>query len=244
MLPLLAQEPSATLERARQVNLERAAALPNFVVDEYVQRYKSGHSDPPKWKLFDTIESELAVQGSGFTRQQVRRDGKPWKKPDLSDFNWGNPFGYGIPSLFGAGCPTTFEFEKGENASGKEVLVYRYQSPPNGCFGNLNIRSWFSNKTYNPARFGRIWIDLPAGNVVQFIEEIREYPKDFGADPWTQIITLDYVKIGEVSHLAPVSAEIYGGFQRGDLWHVLVEYKNHRRFEASTSIRFEEPGGR
>ena len=40
-LPMSAQEPAAALEHARQVNLDRAANLPNLIVDETAKRYKS-----------------------------------------------------------------------------------------------------------------------------------------------------------------------------------------------------------
>ena len=52
---LLGQD--AALEHARQVNLERAANMPNFVADEIAQRY-TRHSDYSKWRLGDTIETE------------------------------------------------------------------------------------------------------------------------------------------------------------------------------------------
>ena len=65
LLPLCAQDPAAALEHARAVNLERAASMPNFVVDETAIRYHSPHTDPPKWKQFDKIEMELIVQGGG-----------------------------------------------------------------------------------------------------------------------------------------------------------------------------------
>ena len=83
-------DPTSALEHARQVNVELAAQLPNFVVDETVMRYKSRHADPPKWEVFDKIEAEVVVRGSGFSRQNVRRNGKLWKKPNYNDFNWGS----------------------------------------------------------------------------------------------------------------------------------------------------------
>ena len=65
LLSLRGQD-AAKLEHARTVNLERAVKLPSFVVDEKATRYKSPHTDPPKWEVFDTIESEIAVRGQGF----------------------------------------------------------------------------------------------------------------------------------------------------------------------------------
>ena len=57
-----------------------------------------------------------------------------------------------------------------------------------------------------------------------------------GADPAKEINTWDYVKIGDASYLLPVGYEFIGGFTRESLWHVVVEYKNHRHFESSTGV--------
>src|SRR5262249_40756919 len=43
------------LERARRVSLERAANMPNFVADETANRYISRRTNPPAWRLLDTI---------------------------------------------------------------------------------------------------------------------------------------------------------------------------------------------
>src|SRR5215471_6526367 len=88
-------------------------------VDETAIRYHSPHTDPPKWKQFDKIEMELIVQGAGWgQRQNVRRQGKPWKKPDFSDFNWGEQFGSELTPLFDSKCQTTIEFDGHERANG------------------------------------------------------------------------------------------------------------------------------
>jgi hypothetical protein len=242
LLPIavFAADPTSALEHARQVNAELAAQLPNFVVDETVMRYKSRHTDPPKWELFDKIEAEVVVRGSGFGRQNVRRNGKLWKKPNYNDFNWGEPFGYELKTVFDRKCSVTIEFEKNEQLRGKQLLSYKYHAPPDSCFITLAIGSgFFRVKYYNPARTGRFLIDDPGGNVIYFEELANEFPKGFGLDPWKQTSSWDYVQIGDSSHLLPVAAEVFGGFVRGNLWHVVVEYKNHRLFQAKSNVTFK-----
>jgi hypothetical protein len=237
---LQAQDPDAALEHARQVNTALAANLPNFVVDETAIRYKSRHADPPKWEIFDKIEAELVVRGAGYERQNVRRNSKPWKKPDYSDFSWGEQFGYELKTVFNPKCAVTIEFEGREQLRGKQLLSYRYHAPPDSCFIPFSVGSaFFRPKHYNPARTGRFLIDDPGGNVIYFEELASEFPKGFGLDPWKATSSWDYVRIGDSSHLLPVAAEVFGGFTKADMWHVVVEYKNHRRFEAATSITFK-----
>jgi hypothetical protein len=235
LAPIFAQDPTVELERARTVNLQRSAQLPDFVADEVAIRYRTRHSTPSKWELFDKVEAEVVARDSRFQRQNVRRNGKPWKKPDLSDFNWGLNFG-GLNALFGAKCPNTINFERREEFRGKALLAYRFSSLPDGCFGTFTI----NDNNYNPERMGRFLIDPHDGNLLFFESSATKFPKGFGADPWKNTITWDHVKIGETSYVLPVAAEVFGGFTKGDLWHVVVEYKNHRHFEASSKIISED----
>ncbi len=93
-------EQQAKLEHIRAVNLERAAKLPSFVADEVAIRYRSKHTDPQQWEYFDTIESEIAVRGADFARQNVRLNGKPWTKQNFPNFTWSVDFGAELKPLF------------------------------------------------------------------------------------------------------------------------------------------------
>ena len=48
----------------------------------------------------------------------------------------------------------------------------------------------------------------------------------------------DYVKIGDATYLLPISAEFVARRLDGSAGRVRVEYKNHRHFEAATSVTF------
>ena len=63
-------------------------------------------------------------------------------------------------------------------------------------------------------------------------------PKGFGLRAFQQTIVWDYIKIGDASYALPVTLDFYLDLF-GDPWHVSFEYKNHRRFEAGTSITFK-----
>jgi len=243
-LSLQAQDQKAALEHAREVNLERAAKLPNFVADEIGKRYKSRHTNPPKWEFVDAYEAEISVKGSGFTRGNVRLNGKPYNKPSFPTFNWSVQFGDELKPLFDGTCGTTIEFDGRQELRGKQLLAYKFAAPGNGCFGNFTIvHGMFgintNTKHYSPAYTVRFLIEDPGGDVLRFEDEAHEFPKGFGADSLTQSVTWDYVSIGDRSFLLPVATEIFGGFTQADLWHVVVEYKNHRHFETATQIKFE-----
>lgn len=237
-VPLLAQD--ATLEHARQVNLERAAKMPNFVADEVVAHYVD-RKGAGAWKLNYTVEDEITVKGNQISRRNFLRNGKPWSERARIDlpFTPGIPatgFGAALEPLFDTHCPTTLKFAGDDELRGRAVLAYRFDSPAKGCFGNLYV---YRNVPYNAARTGRILIDGPSGDLLRFEEEAFGFPKQFGVVSRHQVMTWDYVRIGQDSYWLPVSAEFIWTRETHDRSKAVVEYRNHRHFESATDIRYQ-----
>jgi hypothetical protein len=221
------------LAHARQVNLDRAANMPNFVADEMVKRYTARKTSPDAWKLLDTIESEITFKGGEPTRQHIRINGKPGNKP-IPGPNISPEFGTEIKPVFNPDCPTDIDFAGRQELHGKQLLVYRFSSPSYGCFGYFDT----PKGRYLPSRTGRILVEDPGSSMIQYEEEASEFPKGFQTDSWREVTLWDYRKLGDASYLLPVTNDFFQGFSSGDLWHVSVEFKNYQLFEASTNVTF------
>ncbi len=232
-LPLLAQD--AILERARQVNLERAASMPNFVVDEIDNRYTAPlpRSGPVKWKHLDTLESEVTVRGIVATR--VWRTGT--SRLNLGFWPAAGGFGTELRPLFSPECPTQLTPAGHEALRGRAVSVYRFSSPAGGCFGPLF--SHLGRDQYNAARIGRVFLDDASDLEVQYEEEAAGFPPDFGWYQRNETVLWDNVAIGGAPHWLPVSAEFLWRSNDWALHRVVVEYKNHRHFEAGSRITYK-----
>jgi hypothetical protein len=230
LIPLLGQD--AAVEHARQVNLERAANMPNCVADEVTKRY-SGRVGSSKWEYEDTIEGEITARGIQITRQNWRRNGKPRSSSAIGGMLT-TGFGAALKPLFDPECPTTLELQGREEVRGKPVLAYAFRSPADGCFGNL-----YGNSPYNAARTGQVLIDVLSGEVLQFEEEATGFPKGFGFVQRNQVMTWDSVRIGDAFHWLPVTADFIWHMDSGVLGRATIEYKNHRHFEAAANITFK-----
>jgi hypothetical protein len=231
-MPLLGEE--ASLEHARQVNLELASHMPNFlaheVVTDYIDRKGSG-----EWKLNYTVEDEITVKRNQISRQDLRRNGKLLHFKEW--FRGGAPptgFGATLQPLFDPHCPTTLEFAGIDELRGKTVLAYQFHSPANGCLGNL-----FLPQPYNAARTGRVLIDGSTGNVLQFEEDAFGFPERYFLVARHQVMTWHYVQIGDVSYWLPVSAEFNWTYRTPYRRREVVEYRNFRHFETSTDIQYK-----
>jgi hypothetical protein len=223
------------LAHARTVNLAYAANMPNFVADEKAKRSRIGPGGST-WRDFDTVESEITFKGNHASRQRIRRDGKPWDQPfeALPGFKWYEGFGTEITPLFDPNCPTTLEYQGRSKSGGQQLLDYRFSTRIDGCFPYF----FFDYQRFNPARTGHVFIDEPAGNVIQLDEEATGFPREIQFAERQEHISWDYVKIGDESHLLPVRANFLVRYYDGTRYRIEVEYKNHRHFEASSAITF------
>ena len=237
--PFLAVADDPKLEYARKVNLAYAANMPSYVADETAKRYTS-KSPSEKWQYQDTIQTEIAINGTRAVRRQIRRNGKPWKQPfeALPGFKWYGGFGTEIRPVFALACSTTLEYQGLAAIHGKRLLKYQFTSPAEGCFVFL----YFDNKQANPPRTGHVFIDDATGNVMQFDEEAAGFPADFGLKQRNEEVSWAKVTIGEADHLLPVAASFLIHYASGASARIEVEYKNHRHFEASSTVAF--PNGR
>ena len=230
--PAAAGDP-ALLDHVRQVNLEYTRALPNFVADEVAKRYRQLPRSS-RLEYVDRIESEMTFRGGRGARRQVLRDGQPQRFETILGFRWYGGFGSEIRSVLDPICPTSLVFAGRIQARGKPALVYRYSSPPDGCFGEF----FADYENYSPARSGRIVVEESSGRVIQLEEKATGFPSGFLFTERDKQIEWDDVKIGDTTHLLPVSAEFVARYKAGAVWRVSLEFKNHRHFEASSTVTY------
>lgn len=161
--PPKAPEPEG-LARVREVNLAHVKSAPNFVADEVAVRSLRRKKDS-QYKQVDTVESEIGYRGDDFVRNNIRINGKPFKSdnPWLPGVNWSGAFNGQLDALLEPDCANAFELAGREQLRGKSVIVYRYNSPLDGCFGEGTE----SYSQYAPAHTGRILVDEAGGDVLQ-----------------------------------------------------------------------------
>jgi hypothetical protein len=231
----------AGFEAIRTVNLARIEAFPSFLADETATRSRKpkGSAD---WQPVDTIESEISFQGARAIRRNVRINGKRWQSssPWLPGANWGLGFGTDLQPLFYARCANEFAAGGEETVRGQQLRVFTFRAPQDGCFGPGTI----GYQQYAAEHRGRILVDR-AGNVVQVEHEDVGTPPDLGTGS-TIVLIWEEIKIGATAYLLPASLDwVWRSDEKGDMWRVHAEYRNHHHFETAVTIRPEKtPGDR
>lgn len=220
--PVPSAEPSQ-LDRVRQVNLDYVSKLPDFVADEITRRYRSYDVGKP-WRLEHTIEDEITVKDNRVSRQGTRMN----RQLSASDF------GLHLESVFNLQCAAKIEFAGREETGGQPILVYFFQAPPGNCFGSVV----HNGNRQVAAIIGRILLDAANLHVLRCEYQGTGFPEKFACDRYTVTDLWGYAAFGGSSYLVPISA---GGVVRmsdGSMERVTTEYKNHRHFEAATSVTF------
>ena len=226
----------AGFEAIRKVNLARIEALPSFLADETAIRWRKPKGSA-EWQRVDTIESEISFQGARAIRGKIRINGKSWQSssPWLPGPNWGLGFGTDLQPLFSQQCVNEFAAAGEEAVRGQQLRVFSFRAPQDGCFGPGTL----GYQQYAAEHRGRILVD-GEGNVVQVEHEDVGTPPDLGTGS-TIVLIWEAIRIGETSHLLPASLDwVWRSDQKGDMWRVHAEYRNHHHFETGVTIRPEK----
>ena len=110
--------------------------------------------------------------------------------------------------------------------------------PPDGCFVKFRNDS-DARQPYNASWIGRILVDDRSGDLIRFEAEASGFPRGADIIRRNEVQTWDYARIGNASYLLPVSAEFVWRYASVPYRRAVIQYKNHRHFEASTKLSFE-----
>jgi hypothetical protein len=226
--PAPTPEPSE-LDRVREVNLDYVAKLPDFVADESSRRYRSYDLGKP-WGLEHTVQDEVTVKDHRVFHRNVHKHASTLSGALDKPLNF--DFGLHLEAVFGPQCASKVEFVGREEVDGQPMLVYSFHIPP-GCFGVVH-----NGNRQSAAITGRILVDAANLHVLRSEWAGTGFPEKFAVDHWTMTEQWGYATIGGSSYLVPVSSEIVLRMSDGSTERGKTEYKNHRHFEAATSITF------
>ncbi len=224
------EEPSQ-LDRIRQVNLEYVSKLPDFVADEIARRYRSYDLGKP-WRLENTVQDEVMVKDYRVTRRSIRKHASTLSGAMEKPFNF--DFGLHVESIFNQQCPTKVEFAGREEVDGRPMLVYFFHSPPGNCFGAVV----HNGNQQVAAVTGRFLVDAANLHVLRAEWDGAGFPEKFAVDRYTVTELWAYATIGGSTFPVSVSVETVVRMSDGSTERGTTEYKNHRHFEAATSITF------
>jgi hypothetical protein len=229
------------IEQARYHALEFAGDLPNFVVNQVVNRY---HESPgvKNWRLDDTLDIELTyLTGKGEQFKVKTIDGQPTTRSysDLGGSTSTGEFGTTLTNLFAPQAEAEFKESKHDNLHGRETVVYDF------TVKRVNSRTQITDKSADKGAdksviagySGSVWIDTETKQVLRVEETNDDIPRGFPITLAEDAVDYDWVTISGERYLLPVHAEVLLGRDADRTYTKnVIEFRNYHKFEGDVKL--------
>jgi hypothetical protein len=194
------------------------------------------------------VAAEMAYDGEREWYSDVRIDGRrPNSLPLMADANniqhaldkaWSSgEFKTITHCVFSELGDSDFHRAGTESTDAGEVAVYAFaKEGPSTCMSVL-----FRSQMVYPAYKGILNVYIQTQTVIHIELQAKEMPLDFPLDRAERSSDLSTVGIGDERYLLPTAAYWFGCFRNTfSCFLNRIDFRNYRRFEAKSSIRFDD----
>ncbi len=233
----LPDEPSLN-RRAADAALQFSEALPNYICREVILRFQNTDRNDA-WRLLDTVEADLVYEDGVENYRNITVNGRRVSRMEEVGDAWSTgEYGTLLRHLFTPDTMTDFQFLKTSRIDGVDAREYFFSVKQEHSMWAVRVQS----RSYHPAYSGRIWIDPSTERTLRIEMEANAFPSDFPVDRVETSMDYEQIRLsGTAPFLLPVRAATLG-CQRGTdtCFRNSMEFRNYRKFEAESSIQYEE----
>jgi hypothetical protein len=236
--------PPNAAEQARIVVALRKSAmryqgqLPDFVCTKVTTRSVDPTGTGQHLKQRDVLEEHVAFSGGRAVYTLLKINDKPTKKrhDNIGGMSEDGLLAMAlVPAyLFGPRAPVSFEWLRWDTIDGKPAHVIQYQVQP-------SVTNYPDGKTpYLLGFYGLAWVSASDNSLIR-IEEHDDAPKWYPIENGGNTMDFATVNISGTPFLLPVRGATFGRIGKAS-WRNEMEFTNYGKFQAETSIKFEDSG--
>ncbi|HVO98756.1 MAG TPA: hypothetical protein VMT15_11850 [Bryobacteraceae bacterium] len=233
----------AFVARVRAAALAYDGQLADFLCIQTTRRSADNSGSGKHWKLLETQVVEVAYVGHREKYRLISVNGKD-KAPDKAVkrgyFTPGGEFGSFLKRIFEPRANAQFSWDHEEFPGGKRVCVFRYQVARSST--TMVMQADLDNVPL--AHHGVVYVECDTGAVLRFQTESEEasVQRNGRAVAVGQKCDVRYVpaKIGGKEFLLPQTADEIAIFGKG-LTRAEISFDRYRKYEASSTITFDDP---
>jgi hypothetical protein len=215
---------------------EYSARLPNFRCTRETHRFSGLAAKPELIKETKSFRGELTYEDGHETYRIIQIDGNK-ADAELSDLNGvrsRGEFGSLLMGLFDKDVNATYKWAGRAMAMGVLCQVFEFSVPRS----HSNLTMTFNKRAEAAAYTGRVFIDEETSLVRRITMVGSELPKDFALQAPTFSLEYGMVRIGAEDYLLPLRSVM-----QVNQYKLLVRnesvFREYRRFEASSGIKFD-----
>jgi VWFA-related protein len=223
-------EAQTTIDAARERAVSFSESLPNFVCTEVTKRSVDMNGDG-KWKLRDTLVELLSYRERVETHTTLEVNGKASEldRAALKGTFSAGEFGGVLMAVFRASSKADFKWKETDMLNGEAVQVYDYRVDR----ANSTFSVTGSNGKQMVVGFhGQVFVDSGSRRARRITLTADDLPADFPTHATSIAVDYDYVAIGGLKYLMPVSAELQLSQGRHEALVNTMEFRDYKRFNS------------
>lgn len=231
-----ADEQARIIARAREIALQYAAGLPNFLCTATVRRY-SGDSARPK----DTLVLDVSFTGQRDRYRLVSVNGKQTRQTleTVGGFSSNGEYGTAQRMIFDPKSEAQFVWERWTRLRGRPAQVFAYHVEAAHSQFLLNFERLRKGARMIAGMRGQVYLDPDTHAVLRFRVEAEGIPTDFPVIRTVSVVDYAYAGIGSSSYLLPRASDLRL-YRKNGRNRNLMEFTNYRRFTGESTISFDK----
>jgi hypothetical protein len=234
------EEQEALISKARSAALHYSASLPDFICTQIVHRSEDPRGDN-RWLTIDVLTVRLTFFGRGEDYKLIEINGKPTTREfmQVGGSTSKGEFGTLLMLLFHPDSQTDFKWKGWGTYKKHRVATYTYRVDQTHSMYTVSYGVMPANNSIHPAYHGEIQFDPESGMILHVFQQ-AEMLLNFPIRQSTVSIDYDYTDVGGNRYLLPLRADVLlsAGPYKG---RNVVDFKNYRKFQAETTIKFDKP---
>ncbi|MDQ2773378.1 MAG: hypothetical protein M3Y57_00380 [Acidobacteriota bacterium] len=239
-----AQDPAPDVAQQRAIRSAMAgyaekyvSSLPNFLCELTTEQYQSG-TKHPRWKRGDTVTVQLTFSNGKEKRLLEAVNDKPVKSPFVrlrSPLTTEGEFGAILADALADSSNAEFRWNRWDTIQDKKVAVFDYSIDKEHSLLKLGESDLASAIV---AYHGSIFADPDSGAILKISDEADDIPAEIRMRSIGTTVDYEEVKIGTGDYVLPSHATVVEN-TRTELIRNELYFRNYRKFEAESSIKFE-----
>jgi hypothetical protein len=235
--PILPQE-DPLIGKVREAAYNFSTSLPNFFCQQITTRY--GSQNPRQgWDTIDVVTADVQYLNGQESYRNIKASGRTVQSMDqLEGTRSTGEFSSMLQDLMSQATGAVFRRSGTDTIHARSAIVFKLEIPRERSHWRIEAPS----QSYYPAIRGSIWVDKETSRVLRIEMEAHNLPALFPFDTVEAATDYDFIRLtaAEQEFLLPADAEVLN-CERGSTAcsRNRIEFHNYRKFDAATSITFE-----
>jgi hypothetical protein len=227
------------LRKAKEVNMEFIAHLPNFVCQQFTTRYQRDDRITG-WQAKDIVSATVIYENRKERYENIKINNRSASNNSdmmaIKGATSTGEFGSFLEGLFATDVQAEFQYVHAELFRQVHTKVFDYTVKRENTDWTVSN----GGQSIRPAYSGRVWIDAETGRVMRIEREAVDIPEAFPFKVVEQTLDYDKVMLGGRKILLPVESSNLACDRNSPACSKnVIQFRDYKEFRGDASITFD-----